>query len=249
MAEIGYGYGSEFQLMRFLGHHRELLEKKISMALNESGTFHWLDFEFNSPRVRISGDKELQGLSFLSKLDYPKSIIKTTLDEYKKTGINKLSSWQSWDAIFTLDGTLYLVEAKARIEEMKSPKENNGGGSKSKIRDFFKKNLQENMKYQIPIDEEWFGEYYQLANRLATAAFLNNQRIKTRVLYIYFINGYNIRIFSGKRVVDVYDKMNATRLAFEEAISEEMMTLHISDNENINLLLAPPVFINAEYDE
>ena len=29
MAEIGYGYGSEYQLMRFLGHHREELDKTI----------------------------------------------------------------------------------------------------------------------------------------------------------------------------------------------------------------------------
>ena len=29
MAQIGYGYGSEFHLMRFLGHHRNLLENEI----------------------------------------------------------------------------------------------------------------------------------------------------------------------------------------------------------------------------
>ena len=33
MAQIGYGYGSEFQLLRFLGHHRNLLEEAIRKAI------------------------------------------------------------------------------------------------------------------------------------------------------------------------------------------------------------------------
>lgn len=43
MAQIGYGYGSEFQLLRFLGHHRNLLEEAIRKVIGDSdGSFYWL---------------------------------------------------------------------------------------------------------------------------------------------------------------------------------------------------------------
>lgn len=43
MAQIGYGYGSEFQLLRFLGHHRNVLEEAIRKVIGDSdGSFYWL---------------------------------------------------------------------------------------------------------------------------------------------------------------------------------------------------------------
>ena len=33
MAEMGLGYGSEFQLLRFLGHHRNELDRLILMMM------------------------------------------------------------------------------------------------------------------------------------------------------------------------------------------------------------------------
>ena len=32
MAQIGFGYGSEYQLLRYLGHHRQELEEIISIV-------------------------------------------------------------------------------------------------------------------------------------------------------------------------------------------------------------------------
>ena len=61
MAQIGYGYGSEYQLLRFLGHHRRELEQIISKQIGE-GTFEWEDFDYADPKTVISGDKELMGL-------------------------------------------------------------------------------------------------------------------------------------------------------------------------------------------
>ena len=37
MAEMGLGYGSEYQLMRFLGHHRDDLDKMIQNAIGQTG--------------------------------------------------------------------------------------------------------------------------------------------------------------------------------------------------------------------
>ena len=49
MAEIGYGYGSEWHLMRFMARHRKCLERAICEKLDdEESKFVWLDFDFNS---------------------------------------------------------------------------------------------------------------------------------------------------------------------------------------------------------
>ena len=37
MAEMGLGYGSEFQLLRFLGHHRDELNELIHESIGMSG--------------------------------------------------------------------------------------------------------------------------------------------------------------------------------------------------------------------
>ena len=47
MGKIGYGYGSEWQLMRFLGHHRNRLDEEIKKQIGEKGDLHWLDFNFS----------------------------------------------------------------------------------------------------------------------------------------------------------------------------------------------------------
>lgn len=248
MAQIGYGYGSEYHLMRFLGHHRDLLEKRISKGLNETGTFHWLDFGFEDPMNSISGDKEIKGLSFLKGLDLPGGIVNNAIDKYQKLGINGLDNWQNWDAIFTLNGFLYLVEAKAHVSEISSGNKEHGGKSKEAILNLFKKQLQNNGIYQLTINEAWLKDYYQLANRLAIAAFLNECKIKTKVLYIYFINGYNKRIVENNKIYKVFDK-NAKKEDFEKAIMKEKKDLCILDKDSVNLLLAPPIFIKADSEK
>ena len=122
MAQIGYGYGSEFQLMRFLGHHRHLLESEICKQTGiGEGQFNWLDFDFADRRKVISGDKELSGLLFLSKIPFlDKETIDVILKDYTSYKISNINTWQSWDAIFTLDKTIYLGEAKAHVGEMVS---------------------------------------------------------------------------------------------------------------------------------
>ena len=248
MAQIGYGYGSEYQLMRFLGHHRNLLEERISKGLNETGIFRWLDFGFDDPMNSISGDKEIKGLSFLKELDLPAEIVNNAIDKYHKLGINDIDNWQNWDAIFTLNGTVYLVEAKAHVSELSSGNKEHGGKSKEAIRNLFEEQLQNNGLYEFTINDAWLKEYYQLANRLAIAAFLNECAIKTKVLYIYFINGYNKRIVENQKIYEVYNK-NANKKEFEKAILKEKKALSILDKDSVNLLLAAPIFIKADSKE
>ena len=238
MAQIGYGYGSEYQLLRFLGHHRHELEKKITEQIGQ-GTFDWVDFEYANPKKSISGDKEITGLGFLEIL-YPNQYQKIEADY--KTFIKK-SDWQNWDAVFTLNGILYLVEAKAHISELSSGKEEHGYSSKEFILKYFESQLP-----GLPVNRVWLQEYYQLANRLATAAFLNNHGIKTKVLYLFFVNGYRKRVLEkegrGEKIFETVN-LNATEAQFKDAIALEMRTLGIN-HDVVSDLLVPPVFINAE---
>ena len=54
MAQIGHGYGSEFQLLRFLGHHRHFLESTIYSTTGFLGQFDWIDFCFADRMKSIS---------------------------------------------------------------------------------------------------------------------------------------------------------------------------------------------------
>ena len=238
MAQIGYGYGSEYQLLRFLGHHRHELEKKISDQIGQ-GTFDWVDFEYANPKTVISGDKEITGLDFLEKL-YP--------DQYQQVEVEykayiKKADWQNWDAVFTHNGILYLVEAKAHVSELSSGKEEHGDSSKEFILQFLKSQL-----HELPVKRVWLQEYYQLANRLATTALLNKHGIRTKVLYLFFVNGYRKRVLEkdgrGEKIFETVN-LNATEAQFKDAIALEMRTLGIN-HDLVSDLLAPPVFIDAE---
>ncbi len=154
MAQIGRGYGSEYHLMRFLGHHRHLLEDIIRKVLNEyDGQFDWLDFEFGDPMKSISGDKELKGISFLEKI-VPESSYKKINDEYHKYKIGNIDNWQNWDAVFTLNNTIYLVEAKAHVGELES-KYSGSSASREEILRFINDQLGEYCRIETAEKNCW----------------------------------------------------------------------------------------------
>lgn len=240
MVQIGHGYGSEWQLLRFLGHHRDLLESEITkqLKLSNGSHFKWLDFEFGDRTKSISGDEEIKGLNFLKKLVFLKNITSMPIpfDEYPSGWQNS----QSWDAIVIINDTVYLVEAKAHIDEISVNEENNGGKSQEQIFSFMSEQLK---AFGCTADikkEKWLGKYYQMANRLAVAAYLNNKGIPTKVLYIYFENGYYKRGLDGKEPII----KDANRQKFENEIKTEKDELGIANDKKINELLCE-VFINA----
>ena len=59
MGHLGYGYGSEFQLLRFMGRHRNFLDDEIKKQINIVGDIKWLDFEFTDLRNSLIGDNNL----------------------------------------------------------------------------------------------------------------------------------------------------------------------------------------------
>ena len=220
MGKMAIGYGSEWHLMRFMARHRNCLEKIIEKAegIEEgTGAFEWIDFEFNN---FFLCDAEIKGLSFLEKFGITKP------EGY----INGWEGSQSWDAVFRLDGTIYLVEAKAHIDELSGDGCQASNGSREEIKDFITDNFK---KYGITANDKCLGKYYQLANRLATAAFLSKNGISSKCLYIYFTNGYN----------KDYDTKSASTEDFRIAIDKEKKELNL--NQDIIDTLYTEIFIEA----
>lgn len=242
MAQIGFGYGSEWQLLRFLGHHRDFLNKEISAQTEIVGNFHWLDFEFADRSKVISGDSEIKGISFIKSLGLIDNETYEALEsEYNSYRIKRIKSWQSWDALLVVDKALYLVEAKAHTEELSVSLEN-GGGSAAEILRYMR-----NLLPGFPVSESWMGKYYQLANRLATTSLLNKhlnpQGVSVRTMTIYFVNGYQKRVLEGEKLYRTISK-DASKDDFLRAISKEHEALGIN-NCSLDGLLTSPVFIDC----
>ena len=225
MAQIGYGYGSEFQLLRFLGHHRNDLEEAIRKAIGDShGNLYWFDFDFADREKVISGDSEMCGLSFLKK-EIPN--ISGVCDKVKKYPWN-FDRWQYWDAVFKLNDVIYFVEAKAHKDEIKSGNKKHGGTHSKEILEF--------MKGQFSCaTEEWLKDYYQFANRLSTVSLLNNNGISCKLVNIYFVDGYYDREHSINK--------DTSEDSYRTEIDQELKTLGIDEEEKDKYVI--DVFIDA----
>ena len=183
MAEMALGYGSEYELLRFLGHHREELDMLVQNATGQFGQVKWKDYPFD--KESKSGDGELTGIEcFKSLPSYPD--IEVAWKEFWPQG----GSAMNWDGILTIDGIWYFVEAKANEREAYQICRAKGHDSKIQIdraMDYAKQWL------GVENDIVWRRtNCYQLANRLAFAAFCNKVcRIPVRILYVGFLNGFN----------------------------------------------------------
>ena len=225
MAQIGYGYGSEFQLLRFLGHHRNLLESTLEDALGVyDGEFYWFDFDFADRKKCVSGDSEMCGLSFLSD-KIPE--ISTICNELKTLQWS-FDRWQYWDAVFLLGNVVYFVEAKAYKDEMKSGNKINGGYHSEEILGFMKSQFECATK-------TWLEDYYQFANRLSTVSYLNSKGVSCKLVNIFFVDGY----YDRERGINKDTSMEA----FQEEISAELKTLGLDEQTKKKFVI--DVFIDA----
>ena len=175
MARMGYGYGSEWQLTRFLGRHRQRLTRAVEGSTGLSDV-EWLDFRFKSSDWL--GDGELLGLDFIEDED-----LKAEWSAWWPTG----SGIMNWDAVgrgITDTGTCewVLVEAKGNLKELGS---NCGAGPKSlaKIQSAL---ADTRSAMGVSVSEEWTVGHYQHANRLAVLHFLSSHDVPARLVYILF---------------------------------------------------------------
>jgi len=67
MSRPGYGYGSEYHLLRYLGYHRGALKKWVDEATGGE-LINWLDFPFSASPQRFF-HTAWHGISFLRDND------------------------------------------------------------------------------------------------------------------------------------------------------------------------------------
>lgn len=231
MAEMGYGYGSEFQLLRYLGHHRNELNETIKKQVKGIDEIHWLDFPHDANRISLDG--EYKGISFLSA-----ELKETIKNDWK---IYWTGNTQNWDGIFLSDEKIYIVEAKAHLGELKSSFDSSDLENRKKI-EYAMKETKEKMG--VAEGKNWLGQYYQLANRLAFLNFLRKNKIESHLVYIYFLNGYRKRVYDGKRLIEQENKNVDTQDEWESAIIEQYKELGLM-NVNLDDYLFK-VFIDCE---
>ena len=210
MAEMALGYGSEYQMLRYLGHHRNYLDQQIMKQTGSNSPIIWEDFP-NDPK-RDSLDGEWTGISFLQNREDYKEIQDGWKRFWPSTG-----RAQSWDAIFWQDGILYLVEAKTHVKEMEQECMA-GDQSKEQILKAFIETTGGNSNQA----QKWLdSNHYQLANRLAFIHFCIKAGIKAKLCYIMFINGYLANVTKN---VDHIDK-------FKEAWENECNALELTSEQ------------------
>lgn len=182
MGKIGYGYGSEWHLLRFLGYHLAYLSNKV-LDITGGNNISWLDFNFSKNGAYLNNDLELVGLEFITD----SKVIKKWRDFWPQTG-----SSQNWDAVGKIDYVDHqewlLVEAKAHLGEVQSSCGAVSPTSIEKINTAFKKAINTFCYGPTPI-EKWLSPYYQYANRLAALNFLMKEcdpAVPAHLLFLYF---------------------------------------------------------------
>ena len=190
---MGLGYGSEYQLLRFLGHHRNELEEIIlkNTTINDSLNYkmEWLDYPKNNSRLSLDG--EYTGISFLP--DELKNKVSENWKKYWPQG----GSLPSWDSIINLTPLVpnspladqwIIIEAKANLDE--GIEKSSGATDENSIKKIEKAFESTQKRFNIKTVNSWLKKYYQLANRLAFVNFMLDNGIECSLLNIYFLNGY-----------------------------------------------------------
>ncbi len=182
MGKIGYGYGSEWHLLRHLGYHREDLSRK-TLKVTGGNSIEWLDFGFSKRDAPRRDDKEFLGLEFIED---------EQVQEKWKSFWPQTGNAQNWDAVGRIHygdrDEWLLVEAKGHIGELKSKCGAANPKSKQRIYSALEKARQAFGNQSRPI-EYWLEPYYQYANRLAVLHFLMKEcvpSVDARLLFIYF---------------------------------------------------------------
>ena len=209
---MGLGYGSEFQLMRFLGHHREYLNSLIRDQAKIDGPIEWKDYPADD--TNLSGDREYVGIECFKELENY-AVIKHNWKKFWPGQGNSMN----WDGIFTSGDEWFFVEAKAHKSESFQKCTASSKESRDTISRAFKSTQEELLKIEN-IESDWITtNCYQLANRLAFIHFCRDNNIKARLIYIGFIKGFRRKqdeVQSAKEWMDIWtEELNTLGLNME----------------------------------
>ena len=185
MGNFGYGYGSEFHLLRWMGRHREVFDKKVRDKLGVS-SIKWIDFKF--ARGNKIPDRELVGLEFLKsgegEIDSCLKSVKEVKEDFRENW-PQTGKKMNWDAVGLADGKYVLCEAKARVGEIvkKHKLDDNAESAKKRLEafQFATEKIRASQSAEV-----WLHNFYQMANRLFILALLDKHNIPAVLLNIYF---------------------------------------------------------------
>jgi hypothetical protein len=182
MGKIGYGYGSEWHLLRHLGYHRQYLSQN-TLKVTGGDSIEWLDIGFSRENAPLHDDGEFSGLEFIRG---------EQVQEKWRSFWPQSGNAQNWDAIGRIHSEQrdewLLVEAKGHTGEILSNCGAASPASRQKILAAFEKASRAFGNRTRPL-ENWLRRYYQYANRLAVLYFLMNECVPVvdaRLLFIYF---------------------------------------------------------------
>jgi hypothetical protein len=227
MAKLGYGYGSEFHLLRLLGRHRNSFDLKILQAFGYTDKkIEWLDYKYDSKQ--FIPDKEYIGIDFLENTAEYKRL-KNSWRNYWPSSYNA----QNWDAICKIDDEWILIEAKAHKDEILS---NSTASQPSK--QFISERFKDiKLKYGITSTEDWNDKYYQKANRILFLEYLEANKIKAKLLFVYFLNGYKkngaqIGVTSKSEWISLIKRQDTyLGIAADEKLKSKIVDLILDINE------------------
>jgi hypothetical protein len=173
MGSIGYGYGSECHLLRYLGRHRQLLNREIQRA-TDTELGDWLDFGFDPAKKRFP-DAEPIGLEFLDPSHAARASWGTFWPNSRRQ--------HNWDAVaITKNEGYLLIEAKAHVDELLSRCQ-----AKGPSREIILRACQATKQsMNIAPERDWLEPYYQMANRLVALHHLRSHGIQAGLCLIYF---------------------------------------------------------------
>jgi hypothetical protein len=206
MGRMGYGYGSEFHLLRWMGRHRKVFDRYVLDAIGRSGsTIDWIDFNFD---LNIKGtDIELKGLEFLGT----HRELQEQWSKFWPVG----SGIHNWDAVGWVSSNegheVLLVEAKAHVDEIKASCGAKDQQSINRIKRAF-----EDVKKDLKVSEEkdWMKPYYQFTNRVSVLYFLRKHDIPARLLFIYFVGDRPSQTRQCPRSVGEWEKILAAQAEY-----------------------------------
>jgi hypothetical protein len=179
-------HGSLKDIQILINEKNDILDIELSKHLKDEITVKWV-----SP---LKGDNysEYRDEDFLNILGVNNINIPLT-NFWPKKG-------PQWDALGRYNNKLFIVEAKANIPELKSPKTKASGDSKILI----EKSLNEVKKYlNIDISYNWLDKYYQYINRIAHLYYLRVlNRLNAYLIFVYFLNDTSV---NGPKTIEEWE--------------------------------------------
>ncbi len=174
---IGYGYGSEWHLLQYLGRRRDAFTRKIE-DLTGVSSIHWLDHRESNASTDALRVQELVALEFLDPEHQARS-------EWERRWPSR-GGVHNWDAVgqgLSHDHqTWILIEAKAHTGELKTWCRAKSD-SLHKIQKVFDATRQD---LQVTVETDWTQPYYQYCNRIALLHFLVEHGVNAHIIYVYF---------------------------------------------------------------